>query len=149
MASIDETKARLLRGVVQDNINVLQNVRVTGSKRLKSHRSLWPWAGLAAAAPAFNMPGVVPAELCACGPPNPPGGGIIGGPPIGAMCGDVLDAPRELAMRERYAEAAAGALRGADAGHDLDRNTSFVASRYLLAGAAEDHRIAGFHLRYA
>ena len=50
MASIDETKARLLRGVVQDNINVLQNVRVTGSKRLKSHRSLWPWAGLAAAA---------------------------------------------------------------------------------------------------
>lgn len=39
MPSIAETKARLVRGVVQDNINVLRNVRVTQIK----HRSTWHW----------------------------------------------------------------------------------------------------------
>lgn len=50
MASIDQTKAQLLRGVVQDNIDTLKDVRVTRSKRLKVRRSFWQWGGLAAAA---------------------------------------------------------------------------------------------------
>ena len=44
MASIDETKARLLRGAVQDNINVLHDVRVTRIKR--NERRNWFWLGL-------------------------------------------------------------------------------------------------------
>ena len=49
MPSIDETKTRLLRGVVQDNINVLQNVRVRPVKHRRTRH--WPWilGGLVAA----------------------------------------------------------------------------------------------------
>ena len=49
MASIDETKARLLRGAVQDNINVRHDLRVTRVKRIKTRRRFWQWGGLAAA----------------------------------------------------------------------------------------------------
>ena len=49
MAMIDETKARLLRGAVQDNIDVLQNKRAV--RRPAQHRRrLWQWSGLALAA---------------------------------------------------------------------------------------------------
>ena len=46
------------------------------------------------------------------------------------------------ALRERHAEARRRALRGGDAGHDLDWNAGGAAGRDLLAGAAEDHRVA-------
>ena len=44
MSSIEETKSRLMRGVVQDNINVLQNLqnaRVTHINRRRTRH--WPW----------------------------------------------------------------------------------------------------------
>jgi len=41
MASLDETKARLLRGAVQDNIDVLQGVRST--RTIRRHRIVRPW----------------------------------------------------------------------------------------------------------
>ena len=50
MANIDETKAELLRGVVQDNVAVLRNVKVPRRKRQPGERRVWRWGGLAAAA---------------------------------------------------------------------------------------------------
>lgn len=50
MAGIDETKAHVLRGAVQDNIDTLGHARVTRSRRVKVRRSFWQWGGLAAAA---------------------------------------------------------------------------------------------------
>jgi N-acetylmuramoyl-L-alanine amidase len=55
MASIDETKAQLLRGIVQDNINGLRQVRVTRIKRRKSPKPFWLGAGLVAAATTSLM----------------------------------------------------------------------------------------------
>ena len=54
MSSIEETKSRLMRGVVQDNINVLRNVRVTQVKRRKNQP--WPWilGGVFAAATTYS-----------------------------------------------------------------------------------------------
>jgi N-acetylmuramoyl-L-alanine amidase len=49
MATIDETKARLLRGVVQDNVDVLHNVRLP-RKRPQKRSRFWLWGGLAATA---------------------------------------------------------------------------------------------------
>jgi N-acetylmuramoyl-L-alanine amidase len=40
MPGIEQTKARLMRGVVQDNLNVLHNVRVTPFKQRRARR--WP-----------------------------------------------------------------------------------------------------------
>ena len=48
MANINETKVRLLRGVVQDNINVLHNVRATPVKHRKNHHWFWLLGGLVA-----------------------------------------------------------------------------------------------------
>ena len=47
MATLDQTKARLLRGAVQDNIDVLHNRR-RARKRLPSRLKLWQWTGIAA-----------------------------------------------------------------------------------------------------
>jgi N-acetylmuramoyl-L-alanine amidase len=49
MAGIDETKVQLLRGIVQDNINGLRDVRVTRIKRRKARKRSWLWAGWIAA----------------------------------------------------------------------------------------------------
>ena len=49
MAGIDDTKAQLLRGVVQDNINVLRDVRVGRLERRKRRNGSWLWPGLIAA----------------------------------------------------------------------------------------------------
>jgi N-acetylmuramoyl-L-alanine amidase len=60
MPSIDETKAKLLRGVVQDNVAVLRNVRMPRRKRQPGKRRLWRWGGLAAAvivAVLMTLPG--------------------------------------------------------------------------------------------
>lgn len=54
MSSIEETKARLVRGVVQDNINVLQNVRVTPIKDHRSQRWLWTLGGVFAAGTIYS-----------------------------------------------------------------------------------------------
>jgi N-acetylmuramoyl-L-alanine amidase len=54
MSSIEETKARLMRGVVQDNINVLQNVRVTPIKHHRSQRWLWTLGGVFAAGTIYS-----------------------------------------------------------------------------------------------
>ena len=54
MSSIEETKARLVRGVVQDNINVLQNVRVTPIKHHRSQRWLWTLGGVFAAGTIYS-----------------------------------------------------------------------------------------------
>lgn len=49
MATLEETKARLLRGAVQDNIDVLRNRRAP--RRLPAGtRRVWQWSGFAAAA---------------------------------------------------------------------------------------------------
>src|SRR5688500_20192831 len=57
MSSIEETKSRLMRGVVQDNINVLQNLqnaRVTHIKRRRTRH--WPWilGGVATAGTIYS-----------------------------------------------------------------------------------------------
>lgn len=49
MADIDDTKAQLLRGVVQDNINVLLDARVASIQQRKHHRRYGLWAALIAA----------------------------------------------------------------------------------------------------
>jgi N-acetylmuramoyl-L-alanine amidase len=54
MPSIDETKARLMRGVVQDNINVLQNVRVTQIKSRRTRHWFWVLGGLVAAGTVYT-----------------------------------------------------------------------------------------------
>jgi N-acetylmuramoyl-L-alanine amidase len=46
MATVDETKSQLLRGVVQDNIGVLQQVRVQRPPRRKFLHRTWWLAGL-------------------------------------------------------------------------------------------------------
>ncbi|MGH7851885.1 MAG: N-acetylmuramoyl-L-alanine amidase family protein [Candidatus Binatia bacterium] len=54
MAGIDQTKARLMRGVVQDNINVLRNVRVTQVRRRTTRHRLWILGGLIVAATVYS-----------------------------------------------------------------------------------------------
>ncbi len=55
MSSIEETKSRLMRGVVQDNINVLRNVRVTQVKPRKNQPPwLWILGGVFAAATTYS-----------------------------------------------------------------------------------------------
>jgi len=46
MATVDETKSRLLRGIVQDNIDVLQNAKVRRLNRRKRLVRPWILAGL-------------------------------------------------------------------------------------------------------
>jgi N-acetylmuramoyl-L-alanine amidase len=48
MADINETKVRLVRGVVQDNINSFRDVRARPIKRRKSQHWLWLLGGLVA-----------------------------------------------------------------------------------------------------
>lgn len=55
MASIDETKAQLLRGIVQDNMNVRRDARVTRVKRDQSRKGFWVWTGLIAVATTSLM----------------------------------------------------------------------------------------------
>lgn len=57
MPTLDETKARLLRGAVQDNLDVLHNRRAR-TLRSSAKRRLWQWSGLAAAfaAVALTLP---------------------------------------------------------------------------------------------
>jgi N-acetylmuramoyl-L-alanine amidase len=45
MASIDETKAQLMRGVVQDNVDVLRGVRTRPLYRRQRRLQLWFWGG--------------------------------------------------------------------------------------------------------
>ena len=52
-------------------------------------------------------------------------------------------------MGQRHAEPAGGALRGRDAGHHLDRDAGRAAGGDLLAGAAEDHRVAALEPHHA
>lgn len=65
MASIDDTKAQLLRGVVQDNVDALQGVR---TRRLYHRRGgrlrLWLWGSLATTAIALLT---VPSQLVSKG----------------------------------------------------------------------------------
>ena len=72
-----------------------------------------------------------------------------GSSPLRAMAGDVLHTPRIAAAGQRDAEPARRALRRGDAGHDLDRDAGVAAGRDLLAGAAEDHRIAALEPHHA
>jgi len=53
MASVKETKAQLLRGVVQDNVDVLHGVRTSRVKRHRSRLELWLWLGLLVSATVF------------------------------------------------------------------------------------------------
>jgi N-acetylmuramoyl-L-alanine amidase len=48
MPGIEETKSRLMRGVVEDNVNVLQNVRVTQLRRRATRQWSWILIGTAA-----------------------------------------------------------------------------------------------------
>jgi len=78
MPTIDETKAQVLRGAVQDNVDVLQGVRMRPLNRPKSRRQSWLWGALGAtaialltipshfvskhSAPAHSSASVTPAE---------------------------------------------------------------------------------------
>ena len=53
MASVKETKAQLLRGVVQDNVDVLHGVRDEPGNATRSRLELWLWLGLLIAATVF------------------------------------------------------------------------------------------------
>jgi N-acetylmuramoyl-L-alanine amidase len=55
MATVDETKSRLLRGVVQDNIDVLQGVKLQRMRRRKQLVQPWLWAVLVLAGFAYLM----------------------------------------------------------------------------------------------
>ena len=72
MATVDETKSRLLRGVVQDNIDVLQNVKARRLNRRK--RSVHPWilAGLLLALGAY----VIQPALLVSTAPTPAGSSV-------------------------------------------------------------------------
>ena len=72
MATVDETKSRLLRGVVQDNIDVLQNVKARRLNRRK--RSVHPWilAGLLLALGAY----VIQPALLVSTAPTPTGSSV-------------------------------------------------------------------------
>jgi N-acetylmuramoyl-L-alanine amidase len=54
MSSIEETKSRLMRGVVQDNINVLHNVRVSQIKRRRTRHWFWILIGVATAGTIYS-----------------------------------------------------------------------------------------------
>jgi N-acetylmuramoyl-L-alanine amidase len=43
MADIDDTKAKLLRSAVRDNVNGFRNVRIRGIRRVKQHKHHWLW----------------------------------------------------------------------------------------------------------
>jgi N-acetylmuramoyl-L-alanine amidase len=67
MASIENTKAQLLRGVIQDNIDVLQGVRTRPLIRPRRGRlQLWLWGALVMTAIALLT---VPAHLVSRGSP--------------------------------------------------------------------------------
>jgi len=72
MATVDETKSRLLRGVVQDNIDVLQNVKARRLNRRK--RSVHPWilAGFLLALGAY----VIQPALLISTAPTPTGSAV-------------------------------------------------------------------------
>jgi N-acetylmuramoyl-L-alanine amidase len=56
MADIDETKAKLLRSAVRDNVNGFRNVRIRGIRRIKQHKHphwLWLFSGLIVAITAY------------------------------------------------------------------------------------------------
>ena len=53
MAEIDETKARLLRNVVRDNVNGFRTVRIRRIKERKHQRHLWVFSGLVVAATVY------------------------------------------------------------------------------------------------
>ena len=54
MPRIEETKARLMRGVVQDNINLLRNVQVTPTQRRGTRHWLWIMGGVVAAGTIYS-----------------------------------------------------------------------------------------------
>ncbi len=53
MASTQETKAEILRAVVQDNINVIHGVKATRVQPRKSRTRIWLWGGLLTAGTAY------------------------------------------------------------------------------------------------
>lgn len=55
MATVDETKSRLLRGVVQDNIDVLQGVKLQHRRRRKIIVNPWWLAGLLLVGSAYLL----------------------------------------------------------------------------------------------
>ena len=72
MATVDETKSRLLRGVVQDNIDVLQNVKARRLNRRKRFVRPWILAGLLFALGAY----VIQPALLVSTAPTPAGGAV-------------------------------------------------------------------------
>ena len=54
MPSVEQTKARLMHGVVQDNINLLRNVRVTAIQRRGTRHWLWIVGGVVAAGTVYS-----------------------------------------------------------------------------------------------
>lgn len=68
MASVKETKALLLRGVVQDNINVLYGVRNSRVKRRSRRIEIWLSLGVLALAVASFL---VPSRVVSTGGPPP------------------------------------------------------------------------------
>ena len=69
MATVDETKSRLLRGVVEDNIDVLQNVKARRLNRRKQSVHPWILAGLLLALGAY----VIQPALLVSTAPTPAG----------------------------------------------------------------------------
>jgi N-acetylmuramoyl-L-alanine amidase len=76
MASIDDTKAQLMRGVVQDNIDVLHGLRTRPLYRRKGRLRPWLWGGLLVAVIALlTVPshlvtkGTAPSQSAASGNP--------------------------------------------------------------------------------
>ena len=61
----------------------------------------------------------------------------------GVLAGGEDEARRGTAERQRDFRLCCGSKRGGDAGHDFERNSRRTERRHLLAGAAEDERIAG------
>ena len=53
MSSIEQTKSRLMRGVVQDNVNVLRNVRVARVKRRRTLHWRWMLTGVVVATTVY------------------------------------------------------------------------------------------------
>jgi N-acetylmuramoyl-L-alanine amidase len=72
MATVDETKSRLLRGVVQDNIDVLQNVKARRLNRRTPLVRPWLLAGLLLALGAY----VIQPALVISTAPTPAGGTV-------------------------------------------------------------------------
>ena len=94
MATIDETKAQLLRGAVQDNINVLQGVR---TRRAFRHRRLFrPWmssALLLAGIAYLIVPGQVTSKGNAPAIGAAPGSQALPAPAVDEAADRVADLP--------------------------------------------------------